>query len=186
MTARFWYGSQVPPPARLAGEALRRQDYVDSFSLPLPPSAPPLDELLVHTLSDLPGWVWFLLALRDRIVGVLGLRKGGDALPGHSELPLRAGGRVGFFSVAARRSSGDCDEILLAADDRHLEVCVSALCARDADGELRFAMTTIVEFHNLLGRLYFVPVRPFHRLILMDMIRRLARWLERESVRKGT
>jgi hypothetical protein len=32
-------------------------------------------------------------------------------------------------------------------------------------------VSTIVRFHNWLGRAYFVPVRPFHRLIVPAMIR---------------
>ncbi|MDR1119950.1 MAG: DUF2867 domain-containing protein [Dysgonamonadaceae bacterium] len=27
-------------------------------------------------------------------------------------------------------------------------------------------LTTIVRFHNVWGKIYFLPVKPFHRLIL--------------------
>ena len=171
--------SVIPGPARLAQGALRRPDYVDSYSLPLPPSAPPVDVLVVQTLTDLPGWVTGMLRLRDRLVGVFGLQTGEDRPLGHSELPLRAGGHVAFFPVVDRRADDDHDEILLAEDDKHLAFCVSGLCAGDAGGVRRFALTTVVEFHNAFGRLYFVPVRPFHRLMMRALMRRLAGALER-------
>jgi hypothetical protein len=178
MKTRIHGSPRAPEPARLAARALKRLDYVDSYSMRVPPSAPAADELLIQAFSDLPGWVMALLRLRNRVVSVFGLKTGDDTRPLHSELPLQPGGFLGFFSVRARETCEECDEVLVGADDKHLEACVSGLCAHDSDGERRFALTTVVEFHNLLGRLYFVPVKPFHRLIVRDMLRRLARRLE--------
>jgi hypothetical protein len=171
--------TSVPEPARLAAGHLQRWDYVDSYSLPLPASAPTLDALVIQTLTDLPGWVVRTLRLRDQLVGVFGLQTGGaDEQLGHSDLPLRPGGRVAFFPVVARDTGDEHDEVLLAEDDKHLAFCVSGICARDAKGDRRFALTTVVVFHNGFGRLYFLPVKPFHRLIMRALMRRLAAKLE--------
>lgn len=181
MAIRIDARAAVPQPARLAAGHLQRRDYVDSYSLPLPPSTPTLDALVVQLLTDLPGWVLRMLRLRDRLVSVFGLQTGGAGQQlGHSELPLRPGGRVAFFPVVARATDDEHDEVLLAEDDKHLAFCVSGLCARDTKGDRRFAFTTVVEFHNRFGRLYFLPVKPFHRLMMRALLRRLAAKLEGE------
>ena len=175
--------SAVPAPAHLGAGALGRCDYADSYSLPLPPSAPGLDRLATEFFSYSPGWTTALLRLRDQLVGVFGLRTADrDEPPGHSELPLRAGGRIGFFPVLARDTDGARDELLLGLDDEHLDFRVSVLCAPDADGRQRFAVTTVVELHNLLGRLYFAAIKPFHRLIIRGGMRHLADLLESGAI----
>ncbi len=170
----------VPTASLLAKGGVDHIDYVDSFSFSLPPLAPPppVDELTVRMLGDLPGWVKFLLRVRDGMVAVFHLKRASGPYPQDSKLPLQAGDRLGLFSVTARRTSEGSDEILLDLDDRHLLCRIAGLRAPDTNGEQRFAVTTIVEFHNLLGRLYFLPVRPFHRLITPALMRPLARALE--------
>jgi hypothetical protein len=66
------------------------------------------------------------------------------------------------------------DELLLGEDDRHLDFRVSVLL-RD-EGEAQWAtVTTVVRFHNALGRAYFAVVRPFHQLIVPALMRRALR-----------
>ena len=171
--------TEVPPPAVLAADSLPRVDFVDSYSLRLPPDAPDIDSLALTALSDWPAWVRALLHLRDLLVAPLGLQTGGRWMATCSERPLAPGGHVGFFQVCARESGDDREELLLGGQDSHLDFCLSLLTARDRDGEQRLAVTTVVHFNNVVGRLYFVPVRPFHRLILWSQMRRLARRLAR-------
>ena len=126
MKTRIDTSSRIPEPAHLAASALRRHDHVDSYSLRLSASAPGVDELLIAVLTDLPGRVTFMQSLRDRLVGVLGLKTGGsDEALGHSELPLRPGGRVACFPVTARETDAVRDEVLLGGNDRHLDLRVS-------------------------------------------------------------
>jgi hypothetical protein len=154
---------------------------VDCFSLRVPEPAPTVDEALIRALCDLPAWVGVMLKSRNRIVGLFGLRTDGGAPAAHSDLPLGPGGFVRFFPVTARESDGQHDEILMEVDDTHLSFCLSALRATDVDGEQRFALTTIVELHNVWGRLYFAPVRPFHRLMMRTLMRRVANGLAANS-----
>lgn len=178
MLPKICVSTRVPKPARLAGGACSTRHYVDSFSLRLPPGAPAADDLLVRVLTDLPGWVTCMLALRNALVRPFGLKTGSERTASHSGLPLRRGGHVAFFSVMARETLGDRDEILLGEDDKHLDIRLSGMCSRDDDGETRFALTTLVVFHGVFGRLYFLPVRPFHRLMMRALLRRVDRWLD--------
>lgn len=78
---------------------------------------------------------------------------------------------IAFFPVLSRST----DEIVLGADDSHLDFRASVLLRRSDN---RLAVTTAVRCHNLLGRLYLAAILPFHVLIAIDVLRRLRRRLE--------
>ena len=42
------------------------------------------------------------------------------------------------------------------------------------DGVRRISISTAVQYHNRLGRIYFALIRPFHRIIIRRMLRRIA------------
>ena len=65
----------------------------------------------------------------------------------------------GIFAV----HSATPDEVILGADDRHLDFRVSVL--RSVEQDL-VAISTWVHPHNLAGRLYLTGVYPFHRIIV--------------------
>jgi hypothetical protein len=80
---------------------------------------------------------------------------------------LRPGGKLGIFKVYARSD----DEVLLGEDDHHLDFRVSLLRVPE-QGSDWIVVSTVVRFNNWLGRLYFLPVQFFHRLIVVAMLRR--------------
>jgi hypothetical protein len=56
----------------------------------------------------------------------------------------------------------------------HLDFRISIQCTGiDAGSQLR--VITVVKFNNLLGRVYFLPVKPIHRIIVPAMMDRAAR-----------
>jgi hypothetical protein len=151
--------SRIAPPA----ESALRDWYdgaslADSFTATLPSSAP-MDVGTLATLlfADPPLWFTILLAIRDRVMAAFGVR------PSHA---LAEGEHVAFFPVLSRSP----DEIILGADDRHLDFRASVLLRR-ADNTL--VATTVVRCHNLLGRLYLATILPFHILVVTDALRRL-------------
>ena len=82
---------------------------------------------------------------------------------------LQPGAVIGLFRVLARSDT----EIILGDDDRHLDFRVGIL--RQVNGDRTVVVvSTIVSFHNWLGRLYFMPVQRFHRLIVPALMRRAA------------
>ena len=44
--------------------------------------------------------------------------------------------------------------------------------------EQTFTITTVVKFNNRLGRLYFFFIRPFHKVIIRSMLKRVAKRLK--------
>jgi len=60
----------------------------------------------------------------------------------------------------------------MAENDKHLNFKTSVLASVNETG-MDLYFTTIVHFNNIWGRLYFIPVKPFHRLILISSINRI-------------
>ncbi|MDB5486871.1 MAG: hypothetical protein JWQ58_586 [Reyranella sp.] len=153
--------SRIAPPAEsrindwYAGASL-----ADSFATTLPPAAPTdVDTLATLLFADPPVWFTILLAIRDRVMTLFGVK---------ASHALIAGEHIAFFPVLSRSA----DEIVLGADDRHLDFRASLLLRR-ADNMLM--ATTVVRCHNLLGRLYLAAILPFHILVVTDALRRLRR-----------
>jgi len=153
--------SRIAPPAEshisdwYAGASL-----ADSFAVTLPPAAPAdIDTLATLLFTDPPRWFTILLAIRDRVVTLFGVK------PSHA---LGDGDHIAFFPVLSRSP----DEITIGADDRHLDFRGSVLLRR---AERVLVLTTAVRCHNLLGRLYLGVILPFHILVAKSLLSRLHR-----------
>lgn len=132
---------------------------------------------LAHFLAVVgrtPRWVDVLMTLRNRIVRLVGLKDLGalgGVRSGKPAAAYRPGDRVGIFALI----SASDDEALLGDSDSHLDVTLSVLREPpDARGHRRLVVSTVVQVHNLLGRLYMLPVTPLHRLIAPAVLGRAA------------
>jgi hypothetical protein len=108
---------------------------------------------IIRRLIQLPRWAHWLMSVRNAIVELFG---------------LKAGRADAYFPVLWETES----EIITGLSDRHLDFRVSILKDPMA-GTVSF--TTIVHFNNLWGRLYFVPVCPFHKLLVKTLLRNYLR-----------
>ena len=132
----------------------------DSFSVALPPQAPADIGTLADLLfADPPLWFTILLAIRDRVVILFGVKASHD---------LAADDHIAFFPVLSRSA----DEITIGVDDRHLDFRGSVLLRRAGR---QLVLTTAVRCHNLLGRLYLGAILPFHILVAKSLLSRLRR-----------
>lgn len=132
--------------------------YADAYAIDLPPDASTdPDVWRRRVFGSPPVTLSRLTRLRDFVVRPLGLRDAADLDP-----------RREGFPVLARSA----DEVLMGADDRHLDFRVSVRVVTTADAPSALVLRTTVRFHGALGRLYFIPVRPFHRRIVPVLLRR--------------
>ena len=169
----------VPLPAgSLAAGAFAITHYADAFAVTLPAGSRPDVDALVRALwSSVPWWVTALLRIRDRSVSLVGLKtSGGVKRTAVERATLQPGDRAGLLTIRARTY----DEILMGEDDRHLNFRASML-VRDEGDRATAVLSTVVHYNGSLGRVYFFFVRPFHRLIIPSMLRRLPRELLRAS-----
>ncbi|XAS68923.1 DUF2867 domain-containing protein [Micrococcaceae bacterium Sec5.7] len=152
--------ARISPVFRsLALESIPVPDYADVIVLPVPagcPTDPRLWADTVFSLGSMPAWIRLLMGLRQRAVGMIGIRRA----------PANA------FAVAEVRG----EEALISADDAHLDFrCGVAL---DAGARL-LRITTAVRLKGWRGRLYFAPVRVLHPLVVHAMMARAIRRLSR-------
>ena len=158
------------PEGGLAGATFPSVDYADAYAVGLPPGVD-ARTFAEAVFASSPRWVAALMALRNTIVRPLGLIATQSALE-HAAAVKGSGARVGIFPVLAEAA----DEVVLGLDDRHLDFRLSVRVL-DNGFERLGVVTTLVRFHGVLGRAYFVPVRPAHRLIVPAMLRAAARHL---------
>lgn len=111
-----------------------------------------------------PNWVDSCMRLRNRVVSYLGLKDLGSLSDLHTK-PIesyQSGDRVGIFTLF----ENTFDEVLLGDRDKHLDVTLSVhRTLLNSGQQVLITVTTVVHTHNLLGKLYMLPVTPMHRII---------------------
>jgi hypothetical protein len=68
-----------------------------------------------------------------------------------------------IFTVSARSEN----EIVMEENDKHLKFRTSLLM----DGGQLY-LTTLVRYNHWLGKLYFIPVKPFHRMLIKSQLKK--------------
>ena len=128
-------------------------DYCDRVSKRIKPGKPlSPDYIFEQMFCCFPKPVTWLLDLRNAIVKPLGLKGGG-----------------GFRDLVSERNE---EEIILCKNDKHLDFQVGIYCSNPEDGWQEASVTTVVKFNNFLGRLYFVGIWVFHKLLVKSLFRK--------------
>ena len=162
----------------------KKYDYVDSYCDVLTDNENKFKPADIGKafFSSGPKWVGKLFTLRNKIVSVFGLETSGNIDNRQQQLDnykCEPGEQLGLFKVFERTEY----EVVLGEDDKHLNFRVS-LFAEQQPGNLKkkdLTISTTVEFNNWFGRLYFLPVRPFHKLIVPVMLKGIIRELEKKN-----
>jgi hypothetical protein len=155
----------VPPPGSRIAALLPGADFHDAWCVPSAVAGRSALAHFVAAAQRTPRWVSLCMALRNRAAALVGLKNLGPlhALPAaQPAAAYQPGDRVGIFTLF----DNTFDEVLLGDRDKHLDVVVGVhrRPLAGAAGDL-VTVTTVVHTHNLLGRLYMLPVKPMHRLI---------------------
>ncbi len=151
-----------PQESRLA-ERAARAFYVDAYEADLADSSLTPLQIARAAFRSTPEWVEALVALRDRIVAPLGLKR-----VGRLGERVEAGEAPGDRLIIFRIESCDAAELVLGVDDSHLDVRLSFLKRPGT-----YVIATVVETHNRLGRIYMAPVGRVHKAIVRLMMRGL-------------
>ena len=155
----------TPPSESVIASWYKNASLLDSYGLDLRVSEhPSMRVLATRALANPPAWQKALIAMRDAMVTPFGLKTSG--MVGASR---DSNERVAFFPVHWEGN----DEIVLGADDRHLDFRLSLLRRLSPTGALLVA-TTVVHAHNVLGVTYLNLIRPFHHLVVRANLARCA------------
>jgi len=166
------------PEGALVLRSFPRIDYADAYRAKLPPGLfKNVDSIARSIAESSPWWVQGLMALRDRMVAIIGLKTSDWHRNNRQEIEFQPGSSVRGFRVYERTQ----DEILLGEDDRHLDFRVSILKRTEGNNSW-VIVSTIVRFNSWLGRAYFVPVKPLHKIIVRAIMGRAIRAYEKQEI----
>ncbi|WP_100615704.1 DUF2867 domain-containing protein [Confluentibacter citreus] len=132
--------------------------------------------------SSGPKWIGHLFAMRNRIASLFGLKTAGNLTDRERQLEnfkCEPGERLGLFKVFTKTEN----EVILGEDDKHLNFRVSLFLKEQTNKTYykELTVSTAVEFNNWFGRLYFLPVRPFHKRIVPTMLKSIAKELDKQN-----
>jgi hypothetical protein len=151
----------VPAFDSLALRDIPVPDHADVMIVPLPEGAPTDPRVWAETVfsaGSMPRWVRGLFAVRQSLVGLIGVDKGAPDV----------------FSVDEVCG----EEALIVADERHLDFR-AAVAVDQRTRTVR--VTTTVRLHGWRGRAYFAPVGMVHGPVTMALLRGAARRLGRDA-----
>ncbi len=162
-----------PPPGSQAESLVAGASFHDAWAAyAAEPSLPALGQFL-KALEGTPRWVEACMALRNSLVRLVGLKHLGGLGRLDRQKPAaayRPGDRVGIFTLL----SASDDEAIFGIDDAHLDVRLSVHRRTEQAGAVLLTVTTAVKVHNVLGRLYMLPVKPMHRIIAPTVLNKVA------------
>lgn len=167
--------NQFPAKSFLAGTSYH---YSDSFSGQVKKDFE-IETAAKAFFQTAPGWVDSLMRLRNRIVRLFGL-KAPTSKQDPAEILNAAkwepGEEIGLFKIYNKSEN----EIIFGQDDKHLNFRISLLKDHNLN-KTSLILTTTVVFNNLFGRMYFLPVRFFHKPIVKAMMQSLIRELSKDK-----
>jgi len=156
-------GVPVEVEPRLPNAALPGTDWADAYEMITRRRFADMREVAHATVGSMPPWSRLLLKVRNVIVHPFGLKPDGMA-----DAPDSAA-RVDIFPILDER----VDSTVLGLDDVHLNFRIvierTPLTAGD-----QIRITTLVQRHNLFGRMYIAAITPFHKAIARAPIQQAA------------
>jgi len=132
----------------LINKDMDRIDYFDSYFIKKESNCS-IDEITSKILA-LPDWIKILLKIRHYlVVKPFGLNSGKQEVP-----------------ILYRNEK----EIVIGENDKHLYYRVSVYKKQDKS---EIYLTTTVKFNNNWGKVYFAFIRPFHKLVVKSMLKKI-------------
>jgi hypothetical protein len=128
-------------------------DYCDSYRIQK--STDENIEEITGQIFKLPKWAHGLMKARHLIVRPFGLK---------TDKEIKSDK---FFPVIDKNEH----EIIMGINDTHLNFRVSVLIDRKKS---YIFLTTVVQYNNFFGKTYFFFIKPFHRLIVYDVMKKYA------------
>jgi hypothetical protein len=160
---------EVPVPVTCnLFHGLKAVHFCDAFQAPVTNPELGLKEACRAVFACAPAWVDMLLKMRGVVATMLGLRHGAEA--GFEVSPdarYEIGQRVGRFLIR----SIERNELIVGENDKHLDFRIS-IYRSSLNGVETVTVSTAVEIHNIIGRIYMLVVEPFHRYIARTMLQR--------------
>lgn len=159
-------------------------DYVDSFQGQFVDQFQNIGttEIGKSFFSSGPKWIDKLFECRNKLAKFFGLKTSGNITDKQKMIDnfkCEKGEQIGLFKVFDKTTN----ELILGEDDKHLNFRVSLLIdsQNESKTDKKLIISTTVKFNSWFGRLYFLPVRPFHKLIVPSMLKGIINDIEKQN-----
>lgn len=130
-----------------------------------------MNQFIAGMFNYQPAWMTFLYRVRQIFVRFLGMKQEGvpQALKLDSNtLDLKVGEKLAFFDVDAVDSD---IQLFVSAEESHLKATLGVIREPLDDGKSRFYAITIVHYKSWAGPVYFNVIRPFHHIVVAQMLK---------------
>jgi len=147
-------------------------NYEDSFCLILETKKIfDVDFIIFKIIKSLPNWFKILLNLRNTIARIFGLKTGEieNIFDNSARLSIKQEQSIGDFFILLKLKK----HLITELNDKHLDFRFSILISEN-EGITKVSLSTIVKLNNFFGKIYFFLVKPFHRLIIPNILKRLS------------
>ena len=128
-----------------------------------------LRQFIAGMLTYSPGWLKFLYGVRWFFVRLLGMKQ--EGVPGGlnmtpENVSFVTGAPAGFFTV---QMAEEGRYWFAAASEAHLTAHLGVVMETGQTN--RFHVLTIVHYHRWTGPVYFNVIRPFHHIVVRQMMK---------------
>lgn len=175
--------TEIPKKSLLMSDNIT-YDYIDSFQGKFYDKFQNIEITEIGKLffSSGPKWVDKLFEFRNKLVRIFGLKTPeniADKQKMLQNMKCEKGEKIGLFKVFEKT----IDEIIIGEDDKHLDFRVSLFIDKHNENttEKKLIISTAVKFNNWFGHLYFLPVRPFHKLIVPTMLKGILKNIDNKT-----
>ncbi|MFA6873452.1 MAG: DUF2867 domain-containing protein [Bacteroidaceae bacterium] len=149
-------------------QASKEADYKECYETQLIKGNISMKKCLIAFFYN-PKWVALLYKLRKILVRPFGLIT--DDNPTKINIDVQKGDKCSFFEVLERNET----EIVLFGTDKHLEAWCAIQYDLYPDQHYVLRCSTLVKYHNRLGKVYFFLIRPFHYFVIRDLLNRICK-----------
>ena len=130
-----------------------------------------VDFIILKLIKSIPKWFKYILNLRNAIVNVFGLKTGKiENIYEYTEnLNFKQNQSIGVVFIFLKEKN----HLIAELRDKHLDLRFS-ISIKHEENTTKLSLSTIVKFNNIFGKIYFFLIRPFHRLIIPNILKKLS------------
>lgn len=155
----------TPIPAESLVNQYSPVDYSDAFEYEINDNVTITpDDVMVKFWTDFPQWVNMLFRIRNFFAKLVNLKGGSLSNPTELEECIRNGTKHGIASIPQKNET----ETILLLEDKHLNAYLSIYILP----KKKIYAITLVRFKNRTGSIYFSLIKPFHKLVVKQMLKR--------------
>jgi hypothetical protein len=149
-------------PAASLRPVLPAYNFADAFSTAIPGENLTARAAAERAFRHEPRWLKTLLGLRNGLANIAGLKSTSDVVASNASI-------LGGFPIVSEAP----ERVVLGFDDVHLDFRIVVGAVVSAPGNTTVTVSTLVQTHNLMGRVYLLAILPFHKLIARTLIKKI-------------